>query len=297
LQTSLTRRYGNGLTFQAAYTWSRAIDNSTADFHSTDLTPRRPQAFQNWAADKSVSALSRTHRLTLAAIYDFQPFRGQGWLMKNVVGNWSFSPVYTYESPEFATVQSTRDSNLNGDAAGDRAIFNSGGVAGTGTDVIPLCTSALPSFAFCGENDFNSKKGPPGPKNFNSSPMVVAYRTVNPSAQYIAAGLGALANVGRNTLATSPTDNVDLSIFKDVSFTERFKFRFGAQFANILNHAQLIPGSNPGQGLGVNDVASFNTFGGSYQSYLTPGNANFNKPQTVFASNSRSIALIGKFSF
>ena len=44
--------------------------------------------------------------------------------MKNMVGNWRFSPVYTYESPEWATVQSELDSQPNGDSAGDRAILN-----------------------------------------------------------------------------------------------------------------------------------------------------------------------------
>ena len=76
LQSSLTRRFSNGLTFSAAYTGAVRSDNSTADFHSTDLTPRRPQDFQNWAPERSLSALSRTHRFTLAAVYDFQPFRG-----------------------------------------------------------------------------------------------------------------------------------------------------------------------------------------------------------------------------
>ena len=49
------------------------------------------------------------------------------------------------------------------------------------------------------------------------------------------------------------------------------KFRLGAQFANILNHPQFIPGSNPGFGLGVNDVASFTTTKQAYRSYVTPG--------------------------
>src|SRR5262249_50750001 len=43
LQAGLTRKFSNGLTFQSAYTWSHAIDNSTADFHTSDITPRRPQ--------------------------------------------------------------------------------------------------------------------------------------------------------------------------------------------------------------------------------------------------------------
>ena len=32
--------------------------------------------------------------------------------------------MYTYESPQYATVQSGVDSNLNNDSAGDRAIVN-----------------------------------------------------------------------------------------------------------------------------------------------------------------------------
>ena len=29
--------------------------------------------------------------------------------MKNIVGNWQFSPIYTFQSPEYATVQSGTD--------------------------------------------------------------------------------------------------------------------------------------------------------------------------------------------
>jgi len=87
-------------------------------------------------------------------------------------------------------------------------------------------------------------------------------------------------------------------VFKDFAITERMKFRFGAEFNNVINHTQLIPGSNPGQGLGVNDVTRLiNTFGSSDQSYLTPGDPHFNDPRSVFASNSRSIALVAKFTF
>ena len=52
LQAGLTRRFSNGLTFQSAYTWSHTIDNSTADFHTSDITPRRPQDFFNFDSGK-----------------------------------------------------------------------------------------------------------------------------------------------------------------------------------------------------------------------------------------------------
>ena len=272
LQTQLNRRFSNGLMFQAAYTYSRTIDNSTADFFSTSLTPRRPQDFQDWDAERSVSPLSRTHRFTLAAVYDLPYFKHGNWLMRNIVGNWGFSPVYTYESPQWATVQSATDSNLNGDSAGDRVVFNSKGVAGTGSGVTPL---------------------------LNTAGATVGYLANNPNAQYIVAGPGALATSGRNTLATDPTNDFSLATYKDINIGERFRFRIGAQFANILNHPQYIPGSNPGQGLGVNDVTSFITGPNStsYLNYLTPGNSIFNNPKAVFASNARTIGLVAKITF
>lgn len=55
--------------------------------------------------------------------------------MKNILGNWNIDGTYTYQSPEFATVQSGVDSNLNGDAAGDRAIINPNGAANVGSGV------------------------------------------------------------------------------------------------------------------------------------------------------------------
>jgi hypothetical protein len=262
------------LTFQAAYTWSHTIDNSTADFHTSDLTPRRPEDFSNFDQDKANSALDRAQRFTLAMVYNLPYLTHRNWLMKNVVGNWGFSPVYTYESGEWVTVQAQQDANLNGDAAGDRAIFNPGGTPGTGTDVTALKASAGPN-----------------------SGSVVAYVANNPNAQYIRTGLGALSNLGRNTLQTPGTNNFDLAVYKDIGITERMRFRFGAQFANIVNHPQYIAGSNPGYGLGVNDVGGFASVGTTYQSFVTPGNANFNVPRSVFASNARSIALVAKFTF
>jgi len=274
LQAGLTRRFSHGLTFQSAYTWSHTIDNSTADFHTSDITPRRPQDFFNIASERGNSALDRSQRFTLAIVYDLPFFKGGNWMMKNVIGNWTFSPVYTFETGEWVTVQSQQDANLNGDPAGDRVITNPAGIRGTGSDVSPLTAVSGPNAG-----------------------SVVAYVANNPNAQFIRAGLGALPNTGRNTLLTPGTNNFDLGVYKDLNITEKMKFRFGAQFGNIINHPQFIPGSNPGFGLGVNDVNGFASVGTGYKAFVTPGDANFNNPRAVFASNARTIALTAKFSF
>jgi len=262
----LNRRFSNGLQFQGAYTWSHLIDNSTADFFSTVFTPRRPEDFQNLSPEKATSALDRRQRFTLAAYYEVPWFKKGNWFMRNLVGNWTAAPIYTYESPELATVQSQVDSNLNGDAFTDRTIINPAGQDGVGSGVTALK---------------------------NSSGATVAYVAKNPNARYIVAGSGVFANGGRNTLPLRPIDNFDLSLFKNFNVTERWRLQFGAQFYNFLNHPQFVPGFTNR----VDDVSSSHYTGAAARNFVTPGTPIFNQPEQLFSSNPRFIQLGLKLLF
>lgn len=270
LQTQVTRSFSNGLQFQAAWTWSHNMDNSTADVFSTYITPRRPQDFQCFSCDYSDSALDRRHRVTFQVLYDL-PFlkHSNSWVQRNVIGNWQVSPFYQFQSPEMATVQSGVDTNGNGDSAGDRTIINKGGVKGTGSDVIPLLNS--PS-ATC----------PAG--------CIVAYQAVNPSAYYITAGKFAQANDRRNTLAMPHINDFDFSVLKRFNVTERTSFEFQAQFLNLFNHAQYLPGF-------VSDVAPQGFTGSNVLSMLEPATTTFNQPKAVFTNHPRQMVLVAKFNF
>ncbi len=235
LQTSFKRNFTNGLQFQAAWTWSHTLDNSTADVFSTVLTPRRPQDYACFACDYGTSALDHRHRVTLAATYDLPFFKNDNWFMKNIVGNWQFSPIYTYQSPEYATVQTGADANLNGDSAPDRpALFNQAGVPNTASTVTALK---------------------------NSAGATVAYVANNPNAQYIAAGSGVYGAVSRNTLSTPSINNWDFALLKRVNFTERQSLQFIFQATNIFNHAQYVPGL-------ISDVQSYGQASGTVRSAL-----------------------------
>ena len=273
LAVQLNRRFSKGLQLQTSYTWSHLIDDSTADFFTTLLTPRRPQDFQNMRAERSTSALDRRHRLTFAAYYEAPWFKNSNWMMKNLVGNWTFVPVYVYESPEWATVQSAIDSNLNGDSFTDRSIINLNGQDGVGSGVTPLCSGGP-----CGSN-------PPASR-------IVGYLATNPNARYIRAGLGAYANGGRNTLPGRPINNVDLTLHKSFNITERWKVQFGATFINLFNHAQFVPGFVDR----VDNPVVLNT-GGAVRNYLTPGNPIFANPEAIYSSNPRNIIVSAKIVF
>ncbi len=276
LALQLNRRFSNGLQFVGAYTWSHLIDNSTAEVFSTVLTPRRPQDFQNLAADEASSALDRRHRFTFSVIYDAPWFKDRSWFMKNVVGNWELAPIYTYESPEYFTVQSGIDSNLNGDAWPDRVLVNPSGAAHTGSAVTPVDRT--------------------GNAVAMNDPSTVAYVAANPNARYIQAGYGVIPTAGRNTEPTRPINNFDVTAMKRFNLTERFRLEFAAQVYNLFNHPQYVPGF-------VNDIQpTTHSADASVTSFvrLTSGNLGaglWNQPQNVFSSTPRSMQLFLKLIF
>jgi carboxypeptidase family protein len=273
LQLQVSKRYSKNFSYVVAYTWSHNFDDSTATNFSTILSPRRPQDFQDMRAEWASSALDRRQRFTFTPVYDFKPFQNGSWLMKNVVGNWSISGTYTYQSPEFATVQSGVDSNLNGDNAGDRAIINPAGNVHVG--------SGVTGYNALGQVSTGSD--------------IVAYVAQNPNARYIVAGLGARSNSGRNTLPLDHINNFDVALVKRISVTERFRFDVGAQAFNLFNHAQFVGGF-------LNDVTPFATSTVS-RSFLVPSSAQFGAynqgtPEVgFFPSNARQLQLVAHFVF
>lgn len=277
LATQLNKHMGHGLQLVGSYTFSHAIDNSTAEVFSTVLAPRRPQSFQDFAGERANSILDHRHRVTLALVYDMPFFKNRNWLTRNTLGNWELAPIYTFQSGQWVTAQSGIDSNLNGDSAPDRTVWNASGVPGTGSGVIPLCNNTV---AVCPASVSAAAANPSG---------VVAYLATNPNAQYIQAGYGAQANVGRNTLQLPPINDVDLTAGKTISLTERMKLSFYAQAFNVFNHAQWVGGF-------INDVAPIG-YTGSQRNMLEPSSSSFNTPSAVFSSNPRTLQLALKFSF
>ena len=268
LALQLNKRFSNGLTYIAAYTWSHNMDDATATNFSTYLSPRRAQDFQNLKADWSSSALDRRQRFTFTPIYEFRPFKNGNWLMKNVIGNWNVSGTYTYESPEYATVQSGIDVNLNGDSAGDRVFVNPAGQANVGTGV----------------SGYNAA----GQKVAAGSGTIVAYVANNSNARYIAGGSGALVNGGRNTFPLHPINNFDTSFKKRFSLTEHRAFDIGAQFYNLFNHAQYTGGF-------TNDVATRGFTGA--RNDLVASDSKFGRFDQFYSSNSRTIQIFAHFTF
>ena len=274
----LTRRFDHGLQFSVSYTYSHNIDDSTATLASTTFTPRRPQDFQDLANDRSNSALDHRHRVTFVTYYDLPYFKTGNWFRRNILGNWLFTPVYTYQSGAWADLQANSDVNLNGDAAADRVLINPAGVRGSSTTVTPLLATAGPLAG-----------------------QTVAYLAGNSSAFFIRPGVGSLEPnnglvvAGRNTILTPAINNIDLTIGKKFNITERLRLEFQMQALNFFNHPQYVAGSL-NQTQPIPFVAG--TAGGiAVVNMLTPGNAVFLRPDQVLSSNPRLLQLTAKLIF
>ena len=267
LALQATRRFSRGLSFITAYTWSHTLDDATATVNSTALTPRRPQDFNNLANEWGNSMLDRPQRLTFTPVYDIMPLKNGNWALRNLVGNWTLSLTDTYESPMYATIQSNTEANLNGNTVGQRAIVNPAGSADISTGVTAYAAT--------------------GAQVPLTSTQIVAYVANNPNARYVLAEPGALANGGRSTFPLAPIDNIDASLRKRLSLTEKMSLEVGIEFFNLLNHPQFTGGY-------VDDVAFEKELANNF---LVPGSSTFGQYQQYFPSNSRYGQVLARFTF
>ena len=161
-------------------------------------------------------------------------------------------------------MQKFEDANLNFDATGDRTIINVTGTPGTSSAVRPI--NALGQTVAFGNN------------------ATVAYVALNPNAQYIQAGQGALANAGRNTLRTRGFNHTDASLIKNFRLSDRYVFEVGVEANNLFNQR-------------IRNLASLgDQIGPSAVLFSTVGTSNFNN-YSLGNSAGRELQLRAKFRF
>ena len=111
-----------------------------------------------------------------------------------------------------------------------------------------------------------------------------AYQAVNPTAQYIVAGLATYPRQAAATLTTPPINNWDLTLAKHIALTERYRIEFLLQALNAFNHPEFVTGS-PNQALQISDV-------GSQRNYFIPNQPNFFNAQAELPEQ-RSNSAVG----
>ncbi|HVB98214.1 MAG TPA: carboxypeptidase regulatory-like domain-containing protein [Candidatus Dormibacteraeota bacterium] len=100
LQLNLQKAISFGLMFQASYTWSKSLDNSSSSNPIQEyLDPGFPQNASNLKKEYAVSNFDVPQRFVLTTVWKLPFFRNRsGWLSNLLLKDWQFSTVNTWQS-------------------------------------------------------------------------------------------------------------------------------------------------------------------------------------------------------
>ena len=288
-------RFSRGIYVRANYTFSKNIDNATNELFSSRVNPRRAEDGFDFAAERGLSALNITHKLAISFLYEIPNVQTDHAFVKALAHGWEWGGTYLAESGQPVTALSGTDSNANGDSAGDRTILNPSGTGLTGSTVNAICNAgpggttsvvgidaATGAWACGAEDDANivGYVAAPATVGDNAGP-------INPAARFIQAGIGAKANVGRNTISTPGLNIWNMSLIKNTKLTERFSLQFRAETYNTFNHRNFSIGLPTNNGT-IDQVTNPNPLSSAYI-FVTSGNLFLNNHQ--FNGGSRTMQL------
>ncbi|MGH9880818.1 MAG: hypothetical protein ACRD6N_05230, partial [Pyrinomonadaceae bacterium] len=219
-QFSLTKRFSEGLSFNAAYTWSKSIDTSSSDPGSTAGSgkPDVPNTGfvlqgdqRNLEANRAVSDFDRTHRFSLNFLYDIPTFGStskffSGWQVSGFFQAQTGSP-YTIFAPEPEINTAFQYAELARGA---------GGLYRLGFGRPSLCGS-LAELSQTG-SDITEEA-------FNESVLCSAF--------------GQNGSLGRNVLRAPMQSRFDFGIVKNTKLTENVSLEFGWDIFNVFNRANF----------------------------------------------------------
>ena len=227
---TLRSRNYHGLTFDANYTFSHALDNYGITQECTSVVTDAFDLHRNYGP----SLFDRRHTFNLLVNYDLPLGKGKGWATSGVadkaLGGWSVSGVYTAASglPDMVW-----------DDAACGTEFGATSANGVDVGLIPIKSGVINegrnNNPTIGPNGFGSNSKP-GPPNAFASPDAVAANFRHATFSDATLGFGAI----RGPLRW----NVDLAVAKKTRITERFSTRFDVQFVNAFNHVMFGSGSD-----------------------------------------------------
>ena len=206
LQSSLERRFANGLGFLTAYTWAHSVDFVANQFGGADNGPL-PQDARYRRVDRGNSGFDIRHRFVHSMNYELPFGKGRKFsaghnAVNQMFGGWDMNMIFVKQSGlPFTPVLNASVSNA-GASRPDR--FKSGAIDN-------------PSIA----KWFDTTLGASGTAAWGT-PTIYTF-----------------GNGGRNVLYGPGRTNVDFSIFKNIPFKEHYKLQFRTEMFNIFNHAQF----------------------------------------------------------
>jgi hypothetical protein len=205
LQVKGERRFGQGLTFLAAYTWSKSI-SGPSDIGGQvggGFYIGTPQDIYNLSADRSVSGFDVTQRAVQTVLYDIPFFRNMHGARRYLLDGWQVSTIITASSGFPTPISSNLDTTGTGITSRP--------------DQIAGMSGNLPADQRTWQKWFNT-------------------------AAFTQAQYGRFGTSPRtNAIRLPGLINTDFSVTKSVRFKESRTFEFRTEFFNLFNHYNPDP--------------------------------------------------------
>jgi hypothetical protein len=258
LQTTLSHHFTGSLYFQAAYTYSKSIDNGSGSVFGDELNGLTQYGnLLDPNGQRAVSDFDRPHRFVISYNYDLpvaRLLRGHG--SSRLVNGWAVNGVTTFQSGTPITVFDGSTFTLQDLEGINGTNFATLAPGATLASAIPSggVESRLGSF-------LNLNAFTPGGNCVNNQNVVVPCQ-INGAPNPAAAG-AAIGNVGRNTFRGPFQQNWDLSITKNTRVTEATSVDFRAEFFNAFNHPVFSGPQSGGFGSATGNLGLVNIANGS----------------------------------
>ena len=238
LQSSLQKRFSQGLTFLLSYTFSKTIgdvdsnNGATAGAENAQYSGSFFQDYYNPKSERSVTSSDIPHVVSLSYTYQLpfgpnQRFLHKGGVVGVAVGGWSVSGIQQY--------QSGRPIHIEYDAVGAANPFFA---AGDGYSFRPNVVKGQP----LKNPGYNKSCSGPIQSTAGRNPCQFY---INPAA-FSAPAVGTFGNAPNlfSALRMPAYVNEDLSVSKRTKIYDRADLQFQANFFNALNHTIFSNGGN-----------------------------------------------------
>jgi hypothetical protein len=228
LQVSVRRTAGD-LQFSANYTWSKSMDNISAEGNGFAATSA-PIDTYNLRLNRALSDFDRPHSFNLSPIYNIPFGRGKRFggdiprLVDTAIGGWQIGSLWIWQAGQPFSVSSQRATTAVTAVGNSYAVY-------TGTDRNIGSVQKLGSGVF--------------------------FFTPEQVAQFTFPNAGEIGNSGRNVFRNPVFFEVDASLVKKFAITERHSIAFRAEAYNLLNHPNFgLATAN----LNINNPLTFGKF-------------------------------------
>ncbi len=206
LQLQASKRFGGGLFFGAAYTWSRAMTNATSD-----TTWVRADNYTR-QADYGPASFDRRQVLAINYVYAIPTYFKDSALARALTGGWQISGVTQISTgspftPGFS-ISGAGSANITGNVTAS---------GNTQEQARLVLVSGCDPYTHSGD-PFN---------RLNAA----CFKAPSPGSLGLESGI--------NNLYTPGLINFDMAVQKEFRMTERFRMQFRVDAFNVFNHANF----------------------------------------------------------